>query len=313
MALLALQSGPAMAAKRLVPPSLSLTEPQNVVLVGRAKELAAAGVVFAREVTLHGESPPSVVVRMSEDLKQEIELGRRYIVGYTALRRDPRHRSRDYYLDPEGPRVVEVPGVGPALLEDTAAIRSLVIAGQAGESAVQREILEAILKQVLDPEPRTRLMVLAELALRPELMHLVEGPEITILRQILQEGDLAPLSLGFLMQSVMRLADRPDSSWIAQGCRETIAAWNPQVDLKSLVPGVLRITIQVLAETGNAGDLPLLEPRLASNSPAVGRAAAEAMIALDPVATKAAAERSLASDGLHVDVREVLEKFLREP
>jgi len=76
------------------------------------------------------------MVRSGEVVRHRVEPGQRYILGYTTLRNDPRGRSKDFQLDPRGPRIV---------------------------------VLPATAEQLEQPDAQTRIFVLAELALRPGL------------------------------------------------------------------------------------------------------------------------------------------------
>lgn len=312
MLLVAWALTPIFAAKRLGPPSLALTAPENRVAVLTAVELSDAGVVFACVAQLHGETPARIAMRVSARARGGIDIGRSYIIGYTTVRRDPRGRSRDFQLDPEGPRMVELPAVGEALFEDTAAMRRLVRRQEDGKEPGEQQILEAIIEQVARPDSRTRTFVLAELMLRPRLADLADEADLEALRATLVDGNLEPQARSYLLSAVAPAAEAGRAGWLAEGCRQVVIEYEPELDLASFVPSLIETAMQTLQGIGRPQDAALLARYLHSNNPGVGIAALGAMAALDESLAVEAARRALEAGGLHSDVRGALERYLGE-
>lgn len=297
------------AATFLEPPSREFAAEHNLVAAMRALEKRDGGVLFERITNLRGQTPEELVVRMSQADLERIAAGEDYVVGYTLMRRDPRGRSREMQVDPLGARLLEIPAVGPALMEDTPWMRSLVTVVPAEGVAGSADLIDAIVGQVVRPDVMSRRLVLAELALRPELAIEFSETELLVLRQQMEGGTLEPRAIEYMLRGLVNLPAAPQHAWLAEQCRSILRRQSIDLDLGSGVPAMVHTTIRVLGSRGIAADARLMPPHLGSNNPAVGRAALEAMASLDPVLARSAAAAALEGE-LHQDVRRALGIFL---
>jgi len=300
----------AAEAARLQPPSVSLTGQENIVVVATAVERTEdQRILFKRRQTLHGESAKKIQVRMDEQTLTEVELGRTYILGYTLLQRLPQF----YAPDPQGARLVMVPAVGEALLEDTPELRWLLRARGRPQEPEGRDVLEVILAQIQSPDVPSRHFVLAELVLRPDLLNSLKEQDLEILRTTLESDQLDPLSNDYLLRALRPLGGRQDTTWLADGCRTVLESNPAELDLASFAPALVKVAAEILGDWGQPEDIPLLSRHLYSNNPGVGKAALKAMVALDPVQTRAQAEKALELGDLQPDVRQAVQQFLSTP
>lgn len=299
---------PAGAAKRLGPPSEALTAPENRTALVRAVQIGEGDALFDRLTELHGETPERIRVRLGEESLARIAPGESYLLGYTVLRRD-RRRAPVYELDPEGPRIVEVPAVGEALFEDSAALRRLVEVVEAGDPE-PRAVLDAVVAQLESPDPASRRLVLAELALRPELAEAIEASDLAVFRRLLESGELAPVAADYLLRALRPSIGSGELEWLRPVCLDIVGSHDRHLDLGSLVPALLETALEVLAEVGKAGDAERLVEHLYSNNPGVGREALGAIEALDAELAVRSAAEALETGGVHGDVAREISRLL---
>ena len=311
---LVVNSGLGESAKFLQPPSRALVASPNRVAVVEAIQTTEEGVVFTVRESLVGEQENErLTVLTSEGVRARVQVGSSYVLGYTTLRRDPRRRSRDYQEDPAGPRIVSLPAVGEALLEDSDSVRLLVEAAATEARFSDEEVLEAVLDQAARPDALSRNFALAELALRPSLLGGAGVVASERLRELAEAGELEPKSLDYLLRAATPLMERGAATWMAESSRRVAAEYGSELDLRSAVPSLVETAIVTLGRSGEAADLAILEAHLASNNPAVGRAALEAMQALDAGGAVAVVGAALERGGLHGDVERAAREFLEGP
>ncbi len=296
----------AAAAPRLGPPTRFMHDDGHRSAVVEIAEVTAEG-RFRLEVIerLFGETADGLVVRAT-GAESWIEAGRTYILGHTDK---PARRSYRWDTDPEGPRVLGVPGVGPAVFENSSAMRTLVGERPEGEPLTDRVRLDAVLEQLGRDDVLSRRFVLAELALDPGLRERVQEPDLELLRRALDSGELEPMAHDYLLRAARPMIDRWGGEWLAADCRRLVSSHGPQLDLASLVPSLLVTAFETLALTGGAPDAELARPHLASNNPGVGRAAFTAMTALDPRLAAEVASAEGDSEKLHPDTRLLLRRY----
>lgn len=310
LALLVAVALPSRGSERLEPPSLVLTAPENRVAVVRVVDVEGGRAIVVPVAELHGETASELRVRIDRETLGRIEIGGKYVLGYTLLREDPRERSRDYEIDPAGPRIVDVPAVGPALFEDSAAVRRLVEAVEATEEPEARILLGAVVEQAGRPDAPSRLLVLTELVLRPELTRAATATDLGVFRRLLEEGALAPQAKELLLRALAPRAGGGELGWLRSVCLGIVSAHDRRLDLASSVPALLETALGVLAEVGRPEDAVSLAEHLHSNNPGVGLAALAAMRRLDAGAASRAASEALRKGDVHGDVAGRIERFL---
>lgn len=310
-----LTAGAARGAKKLGPPSEFLLAPENKVAAVEALGTTDDGRVrFEVVAALHGEASGTLSVRrVPPELLESVEPGASYLLGYTELLRD--RRTHIYEPDPHGPRILEIPAVGAALLDDSPAMRTLLTPRTEEEPLSDRARLDAVLAQLARQDVQARRFVLAELVLYPGLTDLVGDEDVEVLAETLAGGSLEPLAHDYLLRAAKPNAESWGRDWLAEDCRKLLAAHGTELDLLSPVPSLLVIALQTLAVTGEARDLDLAARHVPSNNPGVGRAAFKAMVALDPEQARKRAGGLLERDDLHGDTRRDVQRFLasREP
>lgn len=298
------------AAKRLEPPTLMMMDRYHQVAVAVAEGRPSEGkVAFRRVETIFGEMPERVVARLDAEAAETLEWGESYVFAYTEVRRNPRDRDSPE-IDPEGPKVVRLPVIGAAVLEDTPEMRRLFATARGREPDPGRDFLEALLAQLERPDARTRRFVIAELYLRPELFHRLEEGDLHAIRAAMTSEDIDTESRSFLLESAGRFPQPLRGPWLAAVARDIVSAAGTELDLDSTVPLLIKTALQVLAPVAVATDVPELAKHLGSNSPGVAKAALAALRLVDPEAAATRGREVLSEAALHPTTRRAIESFL---
>lgn len=297
----ALTAGLAFAAPRLVAPSKFMKQDRYRSAVAKVVEITEEG-RFRIEVVepLYGETPDGLVLRIVGGLGDHVEVGGVYVIGHTDK---PSRRSPRWDTDPSGPRVLSVPAVGPAVFENSSAMRTLVRDHPADSPLTDIKRLAATIEQLASSDISSRRFVLAELAIDAELRALVGDSELEVLRGTLASGELEPMAHDYLLRAARPMIENWGGAWLAADCRKVAEDNGPDLDLNSLVPSLLVTALDTLGETGVAADAPLARRYIESNNPGVGKAAFAAMLALDRESAIALAPSLVADESLHLDVR----------
>lgn len=296
---LAIAAAAADAAPRLGPPSRFMVEDRHRSAVVEVIELLGDGRFRARTlVRVFGETPDELVLRGAG--QEPLELGRTYLVGHTDK---PARRTPRWETDPAGPRVLSVPAVGPAIFDDSSAMRGLVGGSPESDPLAGRRRLDAVLEQLARPDVQSRRFVTAELALDPGLREMVGEDDLARIRRVFESGGLEPLAHDYLLRAALPMIDRWGGDWLAAGGRRVVAGHRPELELTSFVPGLLATALRTLQATGVRADGELARPHVASNNPGVGKAAYSALMALDPELGGELTPGFLASRDLHPDTR----------
>jgi len=297
-----------LEAAKLLPPAEYLEMQENVLILARAEAGADEGkVLFRRQETLHGEAPEMLEVRMGEATARQIVMGEEYFLGVTFLRKVQRAKNT-FEPDPQGPRAVAIPAVGDAVLENTAAVRTLVTPAKIGEELGDRKRLDAILAQVTSSHEPTRRFVLAELVLRGGLVDFLDDDDMGVLRSVVEtDKGLEDQSHEYLLRGLSERDSLDGQPWIAADCRDILGSAPAELDLTSFEPALALRAATMLGEVGSASDIPLLARHLPSNNPGVARAAFESMLELDREQAVTAAKEALQVQSLHADTRRRLE------
>jgi hypothetical protein len=307
-------AAPAYAARPVAPPLTELTRNYNFVLVAEAESRDEGNrIAFRRVENLSTESGPVVNVRMNDKAYANVKLGTTYIVAYTTVTSNPQFREAKY-LDPEGPRLLDVRGLGtPALFEPTPQLRFLFQSARAEKPPPDRAVLDALLAQMARPDHASRTLVILEFYLRPALHALINEADAKTVRQTIADTGLDTELRSFLLEAALHFPASAKATWLADAYRDVIASSGAQYDLASHVPGLVRTAVRGLRVVGDATDVQRLAPLLLSNAPAVATAALETMDALDPGGTpeivRNALEESVWDDSVNPEVRRALQSY----
>ncbi len=305
--LVALGATAAQAAPRLGPPSDFMVQERHRSAVVEVLEALGDSRFRLRIVErLHGDSPDVLVVRAAQGVS--LEASRTYVVGYTDK---PARRSPRWQTDPEGPRVLNVPAVGPAVFENTAAMRILVRAA-ADPGLTDRAHLGAVLKQISRTDVPSQRFAAAELMLDAELRELAGEAEVGVLRSLLEAERVEAMAHDHLLRAAAPMVERWGGDWLAADCRRVISSHGPDLDLTSAIPALLKTALEVLGRIGVPADAARVRPHVGSNNPGVGKAAFEAMAALDPALATQVASRVLQDPELHPDTRRFIQRLSQQ-
>jgi hypothetical protein len=310
----------AEAARSLGPPSKLLGADRNFVTAVTAVGDGAPGRFrFTKREDLVGVAPAEVEVRLvgltpgtagpGEIAVSELVPGATYVLGFSSYRRYARFPNVKGD-DPAGPAILDLPGVGPALFEDTPAVRRLVRAPKLAAAGVR----DAVLAQLARPDLRSRRLAVFELFFRSEVRAAFDREHADLLARVLADPALEPLARDFLLRSAALLPAAVQGGWIAAAARQALAGHpDPQLDPSSALPALLRTALRQLARSAppRADDAALAARFLVSNSPAVAEAALQAVEAAAPDVDTALdhVERALRHPGLTDDNRRLLERF----
>jgi hypothetical protein len=234
-------------------------------------------------------------------------------VAYTTITNDGQFREHKY-LDPEGPKLLDVRGLGtPALFEATRELRFLFQTARAEEPPADRAVLDALLALMARPDPRGRSLVILEFYLRPQLQALITESDEKIVRDTIADDGLHTELKSFLLEAALKFPRPEKATWLAAAYRDVIASSGAQYDLATHVPALVKTAVKGLRVVGERADAPRLTPLLLSNAPGVATAALETMDSLDPEGTRVAVHRvleeSIWDDSVNPEVRRVLESY----
>ncbi|HYH47276.1 MAG TPA: hypothetical protein VEG34_16465, partial [Thermoanaerobaculia bacterium] len=238
----------------------------------------------------------------------EVRPGAVYVLGFSSYLRYARFPAQKGD-DPEGPKVIDLPGVGPALFEDSPAVRQLVRAPQLSAA----EVRNAALAQLARPDRRSRRLAAFELFFRPPVRAAFTAQHADQLAVVLNGTTLQPLeplTHDFLLRAAALLPAPLQGSWVTSAARRAAAAQeSPQLDLSSPVPALLNTALRLLTDSRRPDDAALAARFLTANNAAVAEAALKVVEKLAPGTALDHVERALQQPGLADDTRRLLERF----
>ncbi len=292
-----------------VPPSKLLSADRNfVAVVTAAEQVAPDRFRFVKQADLVGEAPPQIEVRLVGLEPGEVRAGAVYVLGFSSYLRHARFPAQKTD-DPEGPKVIDLPGVGPALFEDSPSVRQLVRAPQLSAPQVR----DAALDQLARPDRRSRRLAAFELFFRPEVRAAFALQHADRLAVEVNRPGVEPITRDFLLRTATLLPASLQGPWMASAARQAVAAQpGAQLDLASPVPALLNTALRLLADSKRPDDAALAARFLAANNTAVATAALRAVEQLAPDAALGHVEQALQQPGLADDTRRLLERFRTE-
>jgi hypothetical protein len=298
------------AASRFEPPTLIMMGRDNQVVVAVAEPSPEDGkVLFRRVEVLHGDMPQTVLARIDPLTADGLTRCQRYIVAYTEVRRNPLDRETRE-LDPAGPRVVELPAVGMAVIEDSPEMRMLFDAAKRRPTDLGRGYLEPLLALLEHRNARTRRFVIAELYLRAELFDHLKHDDLPVISDAIASPANDPESRAFLLEASLGFPPSLRGPWLGDAARTIVTAASTEFDLGSTYPLLVRNALQVLGSTGTLADALEISRQFASNSPGVAKAALAALELIDPDAAAERARELLAQGDLQQSTRQAMQQFL---
>lgn len=205
------------SAERIQPPLDVLYSSSNVLIAGKLQRVEPDGrLVFGPRTTLSGTSAPGDRIRIlaDADTAAEARKGRRYLVGYTILVRDP-HNRKAKVPNPNGPALVSSPGLEPALFEDTRALRAILEAGRDPAARTSRAFLDLLLAALRDDRHDLQNLAAHELAYRPALAQLLADADHPVLAARVDDADADPAARRALLEAAFHHPERFGSWWPA--------------------------------------------------------------------------------------------------
>jgi hypothetical protein len=296
----------AEAVPRLMPPSKFMKQDRYhsaVVKVAGVTEDGRFKLTVLEE--LYGETPDGLILRASAG-DDWIEVGKTYVMGHTEK---PRRKSHRWNTDPAGPRVLGVPAVGLAAFENSEAMRDLVRAHPEDDPLTDADRLKAVLEQLESDHVLSRRFVMAELALDEELRALVGDDELAQLKETLESGTLEPVAHEYLLRASIPMIDSWGGDWLATSSRAVADEYGQELDLASPIPSLLVFAFRALEKTGAETDAELARKHVPSNNPGVGKAAFQALAALDPELAEEVAPEIVDQETIHPDTRRFVARF----
>jgi hypothetical protein len=158
-------------AERLESPLEVMYAPDAAIAAGKLLEINPTGrlVIEAKDAISGKAKPPEKLdVRVSKDVLDDVKAGERYVVAYSAFRRDPR-KPVGFVANPDGATVLSSPGIEPALFRDTPAIRAILKAGRSEHGRESRKLLDLLMEALAGGDRQLQNLAAGELAYEPEL------------------------------------------------------------------------------------------------------------------------------------------------
>lgn len=205
-------SGIAAAAKPLKSPAAELRSRYTVIASGVIA--GTDGVLRLEDVQPVDGAPapgPVLDLRIPEWLAANLPVGERVLVAYAPFRRDPSLVDRRI-LDPQGPRLLLVAGLQPALLRDTPQTRSRLLGS---DGAARHPTLDEALRGLADPDPQWQNYYAHELALAPGLRAALDRRALRAIARQLADPAAHPAARALWLQVADTLPDRDRDAWNA--------------------------------------------------------------------------------------------------
>ncbi len=310
LALTLFAAGTVQAATELKAPVKMLMKGHNRVAALKAiAKNPDSKIAFETLQTFYGDSNPKVTLRLDETTYEAVELDTTYVVAFSDVRRNFRIRELRE-RDPEGFRLLTILGGGPALLDDSPAVRLLFQAEKAEEPPSAADRLAAALTALASDNNRTRAFGALELSFRPEWIELMSPDQVASLRSFLREPSFGPNLHNRLFEVATQLPGDLQGPWLADEARRTLRGIESQFDLTTFFPRLASTAIRILGSSGGPLDSPLIGRFLESNNPGVVEAALESLDGLDPTKARLRAAAVLKRNGLHAESRRILTEYL---
>jgi hypothetical protein len=197
------------AAKPLKSPAAELRSRYTVIASGTIVG-AGSTLVLNQVQPVDGRPEPgeTLELRIPDWLAPRLATGERVLVAYSPFRRDPTLVDRRI-LDGDGPRLLLVAGLEPALLRDTPQTRARLLGA---DGAARHPTLDEALLGLRDPDPQWQNYYAHELALAPTLRAALGAQHRPLLGTLIADDDAHPSARALWL----RLADTvptDDTRW----------------------------------------------------------------------------------------------------
>jgi hypothetical protein len=304
-------------AAPIQPPLHVLFDPLNVLVSATLVEAEPSGrLVFQRREVIHGEPtgepvPDTIELMAPAWVVPTLSEGQPYLVGYSPYARDPQ-RVRRMIVSPGGSRLIQSPGIEPALFPDTAEYRNLLVYAEGGHVADRPDAMAHMLTMLDEGPAPLRALAAAQFALDPKLHAQLDRTSARRLRAAAVDPALSWSGRAWLLDLAHRRSDIFPRRWLRRTGRDIIA----------------RTPVTGFGEPVNAGDLvgaaflhadleqwtvpdAALVRWLASDSHPLAERALLQMRRQDPALERSSLDIALASEDVPAGNRHFLEEHRR--
>ncbi|MEO8460341.1 MAG: hypothetical protein ABI451_07420 [Dokdonella sp.] len=229
-------------AEQIEPPLEFLYQPTNLLIVGTVKEINASfsRIVFQRTETLAGNpkliTQDDIDVLASQDVLRQVRVGKSYIVGYTVFASDPRNPER-MIANRKGARMLNAPGLEPALFEDRPDVRKVLNLGKSEHGRESRSSLKLLLGLLGKPDPQLQNLAAVQIVFEHGLQKKIRAPDRRAIEAFVRDAKPPPSARGFLLVAAMQQPDVFGSEWwldVAQNLVSTSPLGGYQNESKGL-------------------------------------------------------------------------------
>jgi hypothetical protein len=292
------------------PPSKSLTSRGVVVTVVEALDDGSGGrATFATVDDLVGEAPDRFAVKLPGDTLA-IEEGRRYVLAHTAWKLAARFPASPR-PSPEGIEVVAVPGIGPGLFRNKAAVRTLATANVEPKPS-QPKLRRTLRRLLRSDDPVDQRLAALELLTRLDLRDALRRSDVRAIRRAAVRSASDAIARDLLLNLAL-VTPGARGPWMGAAARDVLAAVpSPVMDLESPWPSLVDTSFRVLREQGEPADAPLAAKFLPSNNLRVAESALEVLGEVAPEQAAAQVDAALARPDLLPGARRSFEQWRRQ-
>lgn len=302
-------SEPLHAAKPLGTTSSEVIKGHITIAVGKAIEKEADHRVrFAFSDSLYGTAPEHESLSMQPETHAWIQRGHAYLVAYSPLRKNQLLR-KGLEPHPNGPTIIATTLAGDFVLEDSPAVRQLIL-GPLGKGAAIAEQAEATFAALECDDTGAVRFATMELYGRQDLRDAVDDAMMKRWAALLHADGVDPIAQEFLYRAALRLPATTQRDWIAEAGRDLLSNLELPLDPGSPLPQLSIITMDAIAKTGTKEDVSQITSFLEARHPGIAKGALAAMDQLDPAGTIERARTWLAKDDLLDETRRVLRAYL---
>ena len=298
------------SAEVVQPPTAALLVETHQILVAVVEAIRPAEEVHWKRVeAIQGMPPEFFSTKLEAGQSERVMRGREYLVAITNYRRHSLFRE-GLELDPGGPKVVEVSGLGPAIFPNLAGLRRLLAFARDGVTDSAGYVGE--LNRLMGSQAsEVRRLALTEIYLRPEVLSQADLGTVASMRSILADSTTEWAESDLILTIGLNLALPLQGEWLLEESRRVLTEAPERLDLASSRPALVETALKVLMTRGTSVDGRLAVRHLVSNSPGVVRQGVATVGVLDCSAGLDQAKAILGeSTDMHLQSRQTLEEFV---
>ncbi len=308
-------AGTPLPAPPVDPPSKVLQSPRTQVVVGAfAGRLPDGRYRFIDVAGIRGpdEVPAEVLVRGPDWLAAWLSTEHRYLFAYTAYLRNPRFR-KEVLVDTDGPRLIDWPGLQPALFIDSESLRDVLLHPLDGDALKSPTFLDRVIAGLASRDSQVQNFHAAELALIGDLARSGDPALVRAVKTLIDNRDGHPTARAALLRVASANVASYSRAYLADAVQRILAE-APLDGYQQVQPGpgeLVSLALQLVRDDALKVDIDLLERLVACDSAAVVESALLAIRNIDPERERVAAHQALELTQLPATSREFLRDHLR--